>query len=52
MAVGDYSTEHSSVPGVRLASASCGIKGQDELDLVLIEFSEGSKTVGVFTQSR
>lgn len=51
MAVGPSSTDHWMVPGVRLASVACGIKDQDELDLVLIEFAEGSQTAGVFTQS-
>lgn len=51
MAVGPSSTDHWVVPGVRLASIACGIKDQDELDLVLIEFAEGSQTAGVFTQS-
>lgn len=51
MAVGPASTEFKVVPGVRLASTACGIKGQDELDLVLLEFIEGSVTAGIFTQS-
>ena len=51
MAVGPHSTEHCSVAGVRLASVACGIKGEDELDLVLLEFAEGSETAGIFTQS-
>lgn len=51
MAVGTASTDFLVVPGVRLASVPCGIKGQDQLDLVLFEFAQGSSTAGVFTQS-
>ncbi|MBO6554928.1 MAG: bifunctional glutamate N-acetyltransferase/amino-acid acetyltransferase ArgJ [Pseudomonadales bacterium] len=51
MAVGEASTEFEPVPGVKLASVPCGIKGQDQLDLVLFEFEPGSTTAGVFTQS-
>lgn len=51
MAVGDYSTDFHIVPGVRLGGVPCGIKGEDQLDLVLFEFSPGSVTAGVFTQS-
>ena len=51
MAVGPHSTEHRIVPGVRLASVACGIKGEDVLDLVLFEFAEGSNTAGIFTRS-
>ena len=51
MAVGAYSTDHCSVAGVRLSSIACGIKGQNDLDLVLIEFIDGSCTAGVFTKS-
>ena len=51
MAVGEASTDFKVVPGVRLASVPCGIKGQDELDLVLFEFEPGSVTAGIFTQS-
>ena len=51
MAVGNYSTDFHAVPGVRLAGISCGIKGLDQLDLVLFEFAPGSVTVGIFTQS-
>jgi glutamate N-acetyltransferase/amino-acid N-acetyltransferase len=51
MAVGEASTDFKVVPGVRLASVPCGIKGQDELDLVLFEFELGSVTAGIFTQS-
>ena len=51
MAVGAYSTDHCSVAGVRLSSVACGIKGQNDLDLVLIEFIDGSCTAGVFTKS-
>ena len=51
MAVGLFSTEHKAVPGVRLASVACGIKGKDQLDLVLIDFADGSNSAGIFTQS-
>lgn len=51
MAVGEASTDFQVVPGVRLASVPCGIKSQDQLDLVLFEFQAGSTTAGVFTQS-
>ncbi|MGB1686603.1 MAG: bifunctional ornithine acetyltransferase/N-acetylglutamate synthase, partial [Pseudomonadales bacterium] len=51
MAVGPASIEFKVVPGVRLASTACGIKGQDQQDLVLFEFTEGSVTAGIFTQS-
>ncbi|XOV90785.1 MAG: bifunctional glutamate N-acetyltransferase/amino-acid acetyltransferase ArgJ [Pseudomonadota bacterium] len=51
MAVGSYSTEHVSVPGVRLAAIACGIKKNGKHDLVLFEFAEGSTTAGVFTRS-
>jgi glutamate N-acetyltransferase/amino-acid N-acetyltransferase len=51
MAVGTASTDFKVVPGVRLASTACGIKGQDQQDLVLFEFAEGSVTAGIFTQS-
>jgi len=51
MAVGDYSTVFHIVPGVRLGGVPCGIKGADQLDLVLFEFVPGSVTTGIFTQS-
>ncbi len=51
MAVGEASTDFEIVPGVRLAGVPCGIKGQDQLDLVMFEFAPGSSTAGVFTQS-
>lgn len=51
MAVGDYTTDFQIVPGVRLGAVSCGLKGIDQLDLVLFEFVPGSVTVGIFTQS-
>ena len=49
MAVGEATTEFKVVPGVRLASVSCGIKAGDDLDLVLFEFTPGSVTTGIFT---
>jgi len=51
MAVGRNSTEHKIVPGVGLASLACGIKGSGELDLVLLEFVDGSNSAGIFTKS-
>ena len=42
MAVGDYSTDFHIVPGVRLGGVPCGIKGIDQLDLVLFEFVPGT----------
>ncbi len=51
MAVGPYSTEYRIIPGVRLATAACGIKSRGELDLVLFEFAEGSNSAGIFTKS-
>ena len=51
MPVGDYSTDFHIVPGVRLGGVPCGIKGIDQLDLVMFEFVSGSVTAGIFTQS-
>lgn len=51
MAVGGNSLDFHVVPGVRLASAVAGIKSSGSTDLVLLEFSEGSVSAGVFTQS-
>jgi glutamate N-acetyltransferase/amino-acid N-acetyltransferase len=51
MAVGAHSTQFEVVPGVRLASVACGIKNENDADLVLMEFAPGSVTSGVFTQS-
>ncbi|MEO2176577.1 MAG: bifunctional ornithine acetyltransferase/N-acetylglutamate synthase, partial [bacterium] len=51
MAIGNFTTSFNVVPGVRLASLACGIKGDKTDDLVLFEFSDGSTTAGVFTQS-
>ena len=51
MAVGENNLEFLPVPGVRLASTACGIKGNGSTDLVLIEFQSGSVTAGIFTQS-
>ena len=50
MPVGNNNTEFNSVAGVRLASICCGIK-RDKDDLVLLEFAEGSHTVGMFTRN-
>lgn len=51
MAVGESTTDFLPVPGVRVGSVPCGIKGEDQLDLVLFEFVPGSVTAGIFTQS-
>lgn len=51
MAVGENSLVFNVIPGVRLASAIAGIKSDRTHDLVLFEFSQGSVTAGVFTQS-
>lgn len=51
MATGVASTAFLSVPGVRLAAVPSGIKASGDLDLALIEFSAGSQTAAVFTQS-
>ena len=52
MAVGKglYGKIHD-VAGVRLSAVSAGIRYQDRLDLVLIELSKESKSVGVFTKN-
>ncbi len=39
------------VDGVKLSAIASGIRYADRLDLVLIELSTGSNTVGVFTQN-
>ena len=41
----------SSVPGVRLASTSCGLKKSGKSDLLLVEFADGTTIAGVFTKS-
>lgn len=51
MAVGESSLDHHSIPGVKLASLTCGIKADKTNDLVMFEFSKGSTTAGVFTKS-
>jgi len=50
MPVGPNNTEFKPVAGVRLASICCGIKHSKD-DLVLLEFAEGSHTVGMFTRN-
>ena len=40
------------IPGVRLASASCGLKYMDRKDLFLAVFDKGTQVAGVFTQSK
>ena len=52
MAVGKgLSGKIYDVAGVRLSAVSAGIRYQDRLDLVLIELTEKSKSVGVFTKN-
>ncbi|MFT7686990.1 MAG: glutamate N-acetyltransferase/amino-acid N-acetyltransferase [Candidatus Azotimanducaceae bacterium] len=51
MAIGEGNRDFKVVPGVKLSSLSCGIKGDGIADLVLFEFAEGTQTAGVFTQS-
>lgn len=51
MATGRVSTDFKVVPGVRLAAVAAGIRADGREDLVLMEFTEGSTTAGVFTQS-
>jgi len=51
MAIGKATTDYCIVPGVRLASLSCGIKEDGSNDLVMFEFVKGSVTAGVFTKS-
>jgi glutamate N-acetyltransferase/amino-acid N-acetyltransferase len=52
MAVGTVNHDFCVVPGIRLASIPCGIKADNVADLVLFEFSPGSVTAGIFTQSQ
>ncbi len=40
-----------AVQGVRLASASAGIRYKDRVDVLLVELAEGTAAAGVFTQS-
>ncbi|WP_347330797.1 bifunctional glutamate N-acetyltransferase/amino-acid acetyltransferase ArgJ [Marinimicrobium locisalis] len=50
MAVGEYPfPSMPPVAGVKLATASAGIKKPGRQDVVLIELAEGSRTAGVFT---
>lgn len=51
MAVGPANTHFHPVPGVKLAAVACGLKGNSDQDLVLFEFTSGSRTAAVFTQS-
>ena len=44
-------TELHPVKGIRLASATAGIKYADRDDVVLMELAEGSTTAAVFTQN-
>ncbi|NIB40049.1 bifunctional glutamate N-acetyltransferase/amino-acid acetyltransferase ArgJ [Pseudomaricurvus alkylphenolicus] len=52
MAVGEFPfpTMHP-VPGVKLGTASAGIKTPGRRDLVVLELAPGSRTSGVFTQN-
>jgi len=40
------------VAGVRAATAACGVRYSDRLDVVLFALAEGTALAGVFTQSR
>lgn len=51
MAIGEGNRDFKVVPGVRLSSLSCGIKGEGIADLVVFEFAEGTQSAGVFTQN-
>jgi len=51
VAVGEANLEFNSVPGVKLASVSCGLKSAGVHDLVMFEFAEGSVTAAVYTKS-
>ncbi len=39
------------IPGVRLATAECGIRYKDRTDLLVVELAEGTAIAGVFTKS-
>jgi glutamate N-acetyltransferase/amino-acid N-acetyltransferase len=49
--VGPANVNFFPVPGVKMASMACGIKSDSVHDLVMFEFSAGSKTAAVFTRS-
>ncbi len=52
MAVGEYPfPSMPALAGLRLATASAGIKRPGRQDLVLLELAEGSRTAGVFTRN-
>ncbi len=51
MPTGSVRSTWCAVPGVRLASAACGLKADGRDDLVLIGFSQGSETAAVFTRN-
>ena len=40
------------IDGVRLAAATCGFKGGDRPDFLLVEMAEGTAVAGVLTRSR
>ena len=41
-----------AVGGVRMASAACGIKHRERLDVLLVELPDGTDVAGVFTRSK
>ena len=41
-----------AVGGVRMASAACGIKHREKLDVLLVEMPAGTDVAGVFTRSK
>ena len=52
MAVGKLNfPDMPSIDGIRLSTASAGIKSANKLDLVLIELTEQARITGVFTQN-
>jgi len=55
VAVGIFPRDFKVVPGVKLSACGCGIKDSaaisDSTDLVLFQFSENTKTAGIFTKS-
>ncbi|MEM1114314.1 MAG: bifunctional glutamate N-acetyltransferase/amino-acid acetyltransferase ArgJ [Pseudomonadota bacterium] len=52
MAVGGGALDEMlAIPGMRLGTASAGIKTTGRKDLVVIELAEGSKTAAVFTRN-
>ncbi len=41
----------SPIAGVRLATAACGVRYKDRVDVLVAEFAEGTAVAGVFTKS-